>query len=369
VNDVRPPGPVRASRVERRVRAHRRRRGEALVTVLVVLSVGSYAWVQAKNYSVGAPKPSSSASPSNASLGGGPPQFLALSVTGSAQPLLAMVGVSGSGQPTALSVPMGLTMVVPGAGEMQAKDVGHLAGPSMRLALSNLVGAWADHWLVTDLDRLATLIDRTGGLNANLTQIFVIDTGGLGPGPTTLDGAQVRALLSTQGTEAQAAWGAVLTALLQHPPTLERNDVAGTDSFSAAQRALGRATGAGVIAIPTAIVASSAIVAAQPDLDALMTKTFGTVAPVSVILQNGSGFAGVGALVSRRILPAGFRVVVSGNASTFDHAKTTIVANGVANVKASKRLRRALGVGLIRLSRVTSGIGDITVVVGKDFKA
>jgi hypothetical protein len=211
-------------------------------TVLVVLAVGSYAWVQAKNYSVAEPTPSSSASRSSPSPSG-PPRFLALSVEGSAQPLLAMVGVSGSGHPTAVSVPMGLTMVVPGAGEMQAKDVSHLPGPNMRLALSNLVGVWADHWLVTDLDRLATFVDRIGGLNANLTQIFVIDTGGLGPGATTLDGAQVRALLSTQGSEAEAAWGAVLTALLAHPPTFERNDLAGTDDLNAAQEAVSKAAG------------------------------------------------------------------------------------------------------------------------------
>jgi hypothetical protein len=266
-------------------------------------------------------------------------------------------------------VPMGLTMVVPGAGEVQAKDVSHLPGPNMALALSNLVGAWADHWLVIDLDRLAAFVDRTGGLSANLTHIFVIDTGGLGPGPTTLDGAQVRALLSTQGEEAEAAWGAVLTALLAHPPTFERDDVGGTDDLSAAQETLDSAAGGAVIPIPTATVAGSTLVAAQPDLDELMTKTFGIAAPVSVIVQNGSGYAGVGALVARKILPAGFRVVISENASNFNHAVTTVVANGVDNVTAARRLRRALGVGVIRLSRVPSGIGDITVVVGKDFKA
>ena len=251
---------------------------------------------------------------------------------------------------------------------MQAKDVSHLPGPGMRLALSNLVGAWADHWLVTDLDRLAAFVDRSGGLNANLAQIFVIGTRRARTGPDDLDGAQVRAMLSTQGAEAEAAWGAVLTALLAHPPALGRSDVAGTDDLSAAQRVLDDSAGAAVIPVPTATVAGSTLIAAQPDLDELMTKTFDTSPPVSVIVQNGSGFAGVGALVARKILPEGFRVVVSENASSFDHAVTTIVANGAKNIPPARRLRRALGVGLIRLSRVPSGIGDITVVVGKDFK-
>jgi hypothetical protein len=298
-------------------------------------------------------------------------QFLAISVQGAAQPLMAVIG-TGSGQrkPAAVAVPINLTLVVPGSGELTAKDVSQLPASSMRLALSNLVGNWSIHYMVTDLDLLSALVDRIGGLNANLSQIVVLPTGGLGPGPVTLDGAQVRAMLSLPGTEVQGAWGAVLTALLAHPPTLVRKDVDQVDSLSSVQQLLDQAAGAQVLAMPTTVVGgSSTTVASLPDLDTLMNQTFGTKAPAPVIVQNGSGFAGVGETVADLLVPAGFRVVVSENANTFNHSHTTIIANGSDMVVMARGVRGALGVGRVRLSRVPSGVGDVTIVVGKDFKA
>jgi hypothetical protein len=186
----------------------------------------------------------------------------------------------------------------------------------------------------------------------------------------TLDGAQVRAMLSLPGTEVQGAWGAVLTALLAHPPTLVRKDVDQVDSLSSVQQLLDQAAGAQVLAMPTTVVGgSSTTVASLPDLDTLMNQTFGTKAPAPVIVQNGSGFAGVGETVADLLVPAGFRVVVSENANTFNHSHTTIIANGSDMVVMARGVRGALGVGRVRLSRVPSGVGDVTIVVGKDFKA
>ena len=358
---------VAGSRVQRRTRQHRRRRGEALVTAVVVLAAGSYAWSQARNASL-AP-PSSTPPPSSAGPGL-PSQFLAVSVQGAAQPFLAVVGTgSGGRRPAAVTVPINLTLVVPGSGELTAKAVSQLPAAYMRLALSNLVGNWSIHYVVTDLDLLSALVDRIGGLNANLPQIIVLDSGGVGPGPVTLDGAQVRAMLSLPDARAQIAWNAVLTALLTHPPTLDRKDVDQADSLSSVQQMLDQAAGAAVLAMPTSVVGGATTVASLADLDTLMNRNFGTKPPTPVIVQNGSGFAGVGQQVADLLVPAGFRVVVSENATTFNHAHTAVIANGSGNVSVAKSVRRALGVGRIRFSRVPSGVGDVTVVVGKDFKA
>jgi hypothetical protein len=59
--------------------------------------------------------------------------------------------------------------------------------------------------------------------------------------------------------------------------------------------------------------------------------------------------------------------VISGNAASFNHATTEITANGAKNVGVARRLRKVLGVGRVTFSRVPSDVGDITVVVGKDF--
>ena len=365
-----PPGaPLRASRAERGGRERRRRRAEALVTVVVVVVVGAYAWAQARESGAGAPVSSPSASATASGLGE-PTRFLAFSVTGAPGPLLAVVGTgSGGRKPAALPVPMGLTLVVPGGGEMRAKDVSLLRGRSVQVALSNLLGVWAEHYAVTDVDRLASMVDRNGGLEADLSLGVVTPSGAFGPGKVSLTGAQVKDLLvSTQGTQAETAWSAVITALLSHPPVLTRSDLAATDDLAGATSILDGVSGATTIKMPTRTIAGATLVPSRPELDALLSATFGTSPAVATIVQNGSGIPGVGEAVARRILPAGFRVVVSENAASFNHATTEITANGRNNVAVAKRLRKALKVGRVTLSRVPSGIGDITVVVGKDFR-
>ena len=47
-----------------------------------------------------------------------------------------------------------------------------------------------------------------------------------------------------------------------------------------------------------------------------------------MIVQNGSGEPGVGESVAVKIIPAGFRIVLSQNAQTFDVGKTDVFANG-----------------------------------------
>ena len=86
-------------------------------------------------------------------------------------------------------------------------------------------------------------------------------------------------------------------------------------------------------------------------------------------MQNGNGAPGVGEQVARKIIPAGFRVVISQNAQSFDIPSTDIFANGKQNVGDAQRAREALGVGQVLASSVPSGVGDITIVVGKDFTA
>ena len=87
------------------------------------------------------------------------------------------------------------------------------------------------------------------------------------------------------------------------------------------------------------------------------------------IVQNGNGAPGVGEQVGRQIIPAGFRVVISQNAQSFDIPSTDIFANGKQNVGDAQRAREALGIGQVLVSSVPSGVGDITIVVGKDFTA
>ena len=105
-------------------------------------------------------------------------------------------------------------------------------------------------------------------------------------------------------------------------------------------------------------------------LDDLMGEDFGVAhTPVPVLVQNGTGEPGLAADVARLLVPEGFRVVLSGNASTFDYRETQVVASGDDHVAEAQRARRALGVGVLAVTQVPSGVADVTIVIGKDFKA
>jgi LytR cell envelope-related transcriptional attenuator len=161
----------------------------------------------------------------------------------------------------------------------------------------------------------------------------------------------------------------VLTGLLAAPPTFQQGDVVATSSLPRSQAALEAATGGETLPIPVHVVAGTATIADQPGLDSLVGSTWGTEKPIPVIVQNGSGVPGVGTDVGRRVIPAGFRVALSQNAESFDVATTTVIANGAPNIPHARRVRQALGVGRVQVSQVPSGIGNVTIVVGKDFTA
>ena len=85
-----------------------------------------------------------------------------------------------------------------------------------------------------------------------------------------------------------------------------------------------------------------------------------------VIVLNGNGVPGIGEAVAEKLLPSGFRMAVSQNASDFDHPETLIVVGSPDDVALAERVRDLLGVGSVSVS-VGSGIAPVTVVIGKDF--
>ena len=98
-----------------------------------------------------------------------------------------------------------------------------------------------------------------------------------------------------------------------------------------------------------------------------VAQRFGVATPVPVIVQNGAGTPGLGEHVAARVLPLGFRVVLSQNADVFGYERTRIIANSDDALADARRIRRALGVGRVGVSQVPSGLGDITIIVGEDF--
>jgi LytR cell envelope-related transcriptional attenuator len=355
---------TRASRLGRRRREHRRRSIELLVTIVVVLLGVAYASTQIEDRA-GVGSDGSSPGPAGQKT----PALLSFSVTGAPKPLLAVVGTAGS-PPAAMGVPQGLTLEVPGAGELSTRDVATLPGPGLQVALSNVVGAWTDHYAVTDLAHLATLVDRNGGLRVQLPDPIPLDGAVLGPGSVRLTGIQVAALLGAPDQNTFTRWEIVLGGLLASPPKLEVGDLTETDDLAGVQAALTGAKGGQLETLPIQVAAATIRVPKYSELDQLMAARFGVKrTPVPVIVQNGAGPAGLGEDVGRLIIMKGFRVTLSQNAVTFDQEVTRIVALGEEHLRDARRIRAALGIGRIAVSQVASGVGDVQIEIGKDFTA
>ncbi len=360
-NGGQPSRTQRSNEVQKRWRTQGVIAGVVIAAILLVVVVTR----SGGDDEQGAAAPSDSSSPT---VVAGPAQLLALSVTGAPNALLATVG-SGGGRPSAAVVlPPGMTIVMPGAGEVTTEALQDLPGNSMRIGVSNADGAWNDHYAEIDLERFGSIVDRLGGLSVDLQDAYSAGATLLGPGQTQLSGQQTVALLQERADDTGARWASVLASFLAAQPSLSPTDLADADDAQAAADILGSGE-AQVEMAPTQVVGGSVLIAAQPSFDDLMAQLFGTPAPIRAEVLNGNGEPGVGEAVGAQLIPAGFRVVLSENADTFDHQTTVIVSDGTENEQAAQTAKDALGVGKVIVSSIASGLADVTVTVGKDYQA
>jgi hypothetical protein len=363
VMETRAPGRVPASRASRE-ELRRRRRSFAglvglavLVIVVLVLLVGR-----------GDNAPTSAPTAPESPPGSGPSELLALSVTGSGHALLAVIGAGGSQQPAVMVLPPSMQIVVPGQGEASTDALRSLSGDSMRIAVSNAIGAWAERYAVTDLKHVGDAVDSIGGLSIDLPGVYTVGSIVMGPGKTTFSGSELVTFLYVDADDQAERWRLAVQALLREG-ALTPEDFTDSDDASGAASLMAMARDTDVIVPDTQIVAGTVLVPQQPDFDTMVQALFGTAPPVPVIVQNGNGVPGSGEAVARRLLPAGFRVVLSQNAESFDHDVTEIAAVEADHQDDAERAREALGVGTVSVSQVPSNLADITIVVGKDFTA
>jgi hypothetical protein len=358
------PGPrVR----QREVRARRRLLVAAIALVLVAVAIAGVVLTRESGENAGPPGPSASGAPQVTAEPFS--QRLVLSVTGGASAMIAVIGSGGGREPSALVIPGGVTVVAPGQGEVTTEELAELPAPSMRVAVSNVLGAWVDRYAEMNLGGLSALTDSMGGLTVDLPDVFVVGNDVLGPGETRMSGQQVVGLLSAQVEDPALRWTVVLEGLLAAAPALEREQLVASDDVAGAAALLQAATGATVELAPVELVGGTVTVLQQPEFDTLTGHMFGIQPPVRVIVQNGNGIAGIGEGVAARLIPHGFRVVLSENASSFDVRFTEIIDEGGVHPEEAELARTALGVGIIEVSQVPSGFTDLTIVVGKDFVA
>ena len=268
-------------------------------------------------------------------------------------PLPAVVGSTGFGTNGALLIPPATLVVVPGQGESTVAEALDLPPRQAATAVSNLLGVWIEDEATIAAARLAEITDGAGGLTI---------------GGETANGRDVVDLLIQPGADGVAAFQVVLEALLSSDDVGWTSALVDADHSGAVARALAAASGSEVATLQVDEVASGVFRASPERVTDALVEAFGGPAEeaVAVIVLNGNGIPEIGEAVAERLLPGGFRVAVSQNASDFDHPETLIVVGSPDDVALAERVRDLLGVGSVSVS-VGSGIAPVTVVVGKDF--
>ena len=282
-----------------------------------------------------------------------PPGLALLVVETDAGPLGAVVGTTGFGRPGVLVLPPETLVTVPGQGETTVGEALELPPRQAATAAGNLLGVWVDHHANLGGEELAALVDRAGGISL---------------GGATASGDEVDAMLAEPGAGRAAMLQAVLAGLVGSGVEWTAEDLGDADDPVAVSDVVNTAAGSRVTLLPTQEVASGVFQSSPEAVSAALVDAFGGPAEeaVPVIVLNGNGVPGIGELVAEKILPGGFRIAVSQNASSFDHDETLVVVGSSNDVVLAERVRYLLGVGSVSVS-VGSGIAPVTVVVGKDF--
>ena len=267
--------------------------------------------------------------------------------------LPAVVGNTGFGTTGALVIPPSAMVVVPGQGESTVADALQLGPRQAATAVSNLLGVWIDDTATVDASQVAALTDETDGV--------VI-------GGDATGGAEVSSMLAEPDPGATAALQIVLKALAQAGATWDASDLAEAHNGGHVVDALSAVSGSNVVTLQADEVASGVFRSSPEQVSQALVDAFGGPAAEAtpVIVLNGNGVPGIGEQVAERLIPGGFRVAVSQNASEFDHPETLIVVGSPDDVALAERVRDLLGVGSVSVS-VGSGIAPVTVVVGEDF--
>ena len=304
---------------------------------------------------------------------------------GGAASITLLIAASSGGGGHVVFVPPATMTEVPSFGLDGVGKSLALGGPQLlQTTLDNLLGVVLPQAVIVNDAQLAAFVQPAGALDVDVpTRVEQTDSGGAvnvlwEEGPNTVAPADVPRFLSTKGegndlgrlARHQSFWTSWL-ARVAHDPTIAsnvppdlarvvKNLAAGTPSY---QTLPVQAVDAGSGGDEVYSIRSS-------DLDQLVRQLLPGVpagARLRVQVLNGTGVIGVAQRIAQRLVPAGARVELSGNADSFAYAQTQIVFYDRSQQQAAARIRQALGTGRLVLSRQPLDVVDVTVVVGKDF--
>lgn len=267
--------------------------------------------------------------------------------------LPAVVGSTGFGTTGALVIPPSVTVVIPGQGESTVSDAMQLEPRPAATAISNLLGVWIDDTATLEAAEVAAVADGTGGVEI---------------GRDAVRGTEVTSMLDGPDPGDVAALQIVLKALATAGASWNESNLSQAINGGHVADALSALSGSNIVTLQADEVARGVVRSSPEQVSQALVDAFGGPAAEAtpVIVLNGNGVPGIGERVAERLIPGGFRVAVSQNASEFHHPETLIVVGSPDDVGLAERVRDLLGVGRVSVS-VGSGIAPVTVVVGEDF--
>ena len=343
--------PERVRRTERR----RLRRRVLRAAVAALLAVGAAVVI------IAAPQSERSPGTDRDGVAMAPPEqsVVAWTVWDQRRPgasFVAILATGGGLDPVAVPVPGNAATSIPGHGVGTIDDAaatGDIA--TVAATLENVLGVQVDDGWGIPLSALGRLVDELGTVPVE---------------GRFLDGDRVMAYLREPGldlgTERAIRWQAVLTGLVEATDAASALDL----DVPPAARPVFAEPATEVLPLPVEDVGAGL---SRPDAEgvaALVTERFvptdgGT--KVRLVVLNGNGEPGVGQRVARLLVPQGYQLVASQNASEFGMAVTRIIASDREDLPAARKAQRLLGVGRVLLGTQHSGVAEVTVVVGLDF--
>jgi hypothetical protein len=301
------------------------------------------------------------------------PGAVALSLNLGIQSVVAVVALPEGRSPVVVAIPAGAEVDITGGAPITVGEAASTPG-LMVAAVQAALDRRVEHYVAFDTNALTNLVDRLRGVDVQTEAPFTFGAQLLGPGPVRLTGGAVVAYLqqSTQ-EDLNARWEEVLAGVFaaKGSATAWGNLVGQSDAIDQVQALLDRAAGAIILELPTAPTQDGGISVDSDASAALVKANFGAPSGqlIRVVVLNGNGRATVGRQLAELLAPAGYRVVAAQDAVSFSVTQTEIVAADDSLAPAAERVQALLGVGMVYVDSQPTGVADITIKVGKDFKS
>jgi LytR cell envelope-related transcriptional attenuator/LytR_cpsA_psr family len=301
------------------------------------------------------------------------PGAVAISLHLGIQSVVGVVSLPDGTPPVVVAIPAGAEVDITGGDPITVGEAASTPG-LMVAAVQAAIDRRVEHYVAFDSNALTNLVDRLGGVEVQTEAPFTFGAQLLGPGPVRLTGGAVVAYLqqSTQ-EDLNARWEEVLAGVFaaKRSASAWSGLVGQSDAIDQVRTLLDRASGAVVLELPTAPTQAGGLSIDSDASAELVSRNLGPPSGplIRVVVLNGNGRATVGRELAELLAPAGYRVVAAQDAVSFSVTQTEIVAADDSLAPAAERLQALLGVGMVYVDSQPTGVADITIKVGKDFKS